>query len=244
MKFADEYGDDKNRVESNLTYRVGFVQYNGLVCQSFGGLIKNLRATHEDLYLGHLKQIQDPKSVIRNFMNVIRKKKLEIVIDLRYCEIDKKIESDFDKNATNCCLGYESLFENPKFSDFTIISCRGTKFNVHRGILSARSDVFEKMLSSDMKEKNEDMVIIDDIQEKALFEFLRYIYSGKVRSIDDIVLDLLHAAIKYNVLPLREICLRTMSFNLSSETVFDVLLAADLYDEKGLKKYCLDFIKW
>lgn len=243
MNLSDNLENSEDRVDSVLTYRVGYVQFNGLVSQSFGGQKKNPRASNE-IYLGHLKQIQDRQSVFMSFFNVISKRKLEIVIDLRYCEIDKKFESEFDENATSCCIGYELLFENSKFSDFMIVSCEGTKIPVHRGILSARSNVFEKMFCSDMRETNENSVIIDDIQEKALYEFLRYVYSGKVRNIDEIVLDLLHAATKYNVLTLRELCLRTMSFNLSSSNIFEVLLSSELYEETNLKKYCFDYIKW
>ena len=64
----------------------------------------------------------------------------------------------------------------------------------------ARSSVFETTFSSDMREKVDNVVTIDDSTPAAIETMLDYIYTGKVTAnIADIVVDVLQLGNKYDL---------------------------------------------
>jgi speckle-type POZ protein len=76
----------------------------------------------------------------------------------------------------------------------------------HIFILSARSDVFAFMFKTDMQEANIGKVVIKDIQPEIFKELLHFIYSGRTKE------------------------------SLTEETAQSLIIAADKYDIKSLKK--------
>lgn len=171
-------------------------------------------------------------------------KKLNFSIDLWYREFDVPPAKPQVTDNAICCIELERLCENPKYSDFTIISCEGNQFPTHRSILAARSTVFETMFSCEMQEAVSGSVKIDDIEESALREFIRFLYCGEVNGIENLVFDLLHAANKYDIPSLKYKCFKTLSMSMDGQNVLDILLIADLYNETDLMELCFECIKW
>ena len=68
---------------------------------------------------------------------------------------------------------------------------RGKEFHVHQAILIARSPVFEAMFTHDTKERQDCRVDIPDIPEETFQQKLRYIYGGKVESLESYTEELL-----------------------------------------------------
>jgi len=65
------------------------------------------------------------------------------------------------KRESNLPDDIQKLFNDETFSDVTLAVDQAT-FKVHRAILAARSPVFKRMFSNEMKEKNEGIVDISD----------------------------------------------------------------------------------
>lgn len=81
--------------------------------------------------------------------------------------------------------------------DITLVVDDGKKIKVHRRVLSEASPVFEKMLTSEIKETHEGVVLLEMITELGLMELLEYIYTCSVPiSADDNYFDLPH--LKYH----------------------------------------------
>lgn len=140
---------------------------------------------------------------------------------------------------------YEKLFRSDKFSDFQLITIDGTEIPVHKNILSIRSPVFEKMIESKMLESQENKVTVVDIGERAIIEFLHFIYCGTVVGMDELSEELLYASTKYDVPDLKPLCVQSLAQKLSKVNVFEILMLADLHVPDGrLKEFCIDFIKW
>ena len=74
-----------------------------------------------------------------------------------------------------------------------------TTKNCHKLILASRSPVFDRMLSSDMKEGEENQVILTDISPDTAKDMLSYIYTNNVKDLAKKARDLGPVAEKYEL---------------------------------------------
>jgi hypothetical protein len=121
------------------------------------------------------------------------------------------------------------------------LQCQGKNFKAHKVILAAASPVFGAMFKEGTKEHEENNVIIEDIESDVFQLFLRYLYSGEVDQLDEMYLDLFAAADKYDVQPLREICIRHMAENISVDNAEDILALAERHCIEPIKYLVLEF---
>ena len=84
-----------------------------------------------------------------------------------------------------------------------------------------------------LKENEDNYVNIEDIECDIFKVFLRFIYSGQVDKLDEIVSDLLAAADKYDVQPLKEVCVHHMAKNISVDNAVDIFSVASDYLKKN-----------
>jgi hypothetical protein len=101
---------------------------------------------------------------------------------------------DFDPK-TDISKHFANLFENQKFSDFTI-RVAGRDIEVHKNILFTRSSVFGAMLSHDTVETSSNVCEIKDFDYETIYEIIRFIYCGHVENLREMALKLLPAADK------------------------------------------------
>ncbi|CAG8775966.1 6533_t:CDS:2, partial [Dentiscutata erythropus] len=107
----------------------------------------------------------------------------------------------------------DKLVNSPKFSDITFRvtddSGREKLFYAHKGILASSSKVFEAMLTNGMKETYEDEIPLYQTNHSAFLSLLTSIYTLKVNitSLSDSE-NLLALADKFEIMPVREGCLR------------------------------------
>jgi speckle-type POZ protein len=73
--------------------------------------------------------------------------------------------------------------------------------------------------------------------------FLRFLYTGEVDKLDEMYLELFTAADKYDVRPLREICIQHMATNISVDNAVEVLALAERHSIGTVKSSALKFIK-
>ncbi|XP_065203303.1 protein roadkill-like [Planococcus citri] len=145
-------------------------------------------------------------------------------------------------DGSNPVHDFEKLFNDDDSSD-VIIDVNGKKYPAHKIILAARSPVFKAMFKHDMKESRQNCVEIKDTDEKIFQEILRYIYTGKVENLNDIALELVLVAEKYDLAPLKNACLSALGALLSVETVVKILVLADLNDAQCLKAQAIEYIR-
>lgn len=178
--------------------------------------------------------VTDPKNkLIKNNQITILCK---IIIDSSILDEDKskfcepKISDDFEK-----------LLVDEKFTDLTVISADGKKLLVHKGILAARSPVFEAMFEHEMLEKKQNSVEIKDIDHVVLLELFRFMYCRKVNNIETLLCELLRAAEKYSVEGLKITCEETMLLNLDKKNAIEYLIEA-YQNNSTIVKIIIDFI--
>ena len=84
-----------------------------------------------------------------------------------------------------------------------------TEIPVHKAIITARSTYFRTMLSTEMKEKKESFIEIDDLRVNTVTNIIKFIYTGSLVNIPttlDEMIELTHASHRYELLNLKELC--------------------------------------
>lgn len=137
---------------------------------------------------------------------------------------------------------FEYFFENDKFNDFLIICDDNVRIRVNRIVLAANSSVFKTMFNTEMIENDTREMKLDDIDGTTMKEFIRFLYTGKVDNMKEVVLELMNAAEKYQVNQLKEFCASFMIDIISIENVCDFLICADLFKANFLAEASIEFI--
>ncbi|GFY65538.1 TD and POZ domain-containing protein 3 [Trichonephila inaurata madagascariensis] len=135
------------------------------------------------------------------------------------------------------------LYDEAPFSFADVVlKCESFTINAHKCILSARSPVFSTMFKNEMRESQENVVEISDLDILTLRTMLIYIYTGNV---DDLSMsntqNLLYAAVKYQLMGLKKMCIAHLKSTVSNQNVLNVLVLGDIYDQ-DLKNFALNFI--
>ncbi|CAD5208061.1 unnamed protein product [Bursaphelenchus xylophilus] len=119
----------------------------------------------------------------------------------------------------------DRLFNNPRFSDFQIKTGPKT-FHVTKHQLALKSEVFERMFNSDMKEANEGVLELQDDAE-SVRAMLRYIYMHKKVKGNTLARKVVHLAHRYEINELKDQCELEMIDQLTKEGARESLRVAD-----------------
>ncbi|KAJ5078384.1 pep-cterm sorting domain-containing protein [Anaeramoeba ignava] len=139
------------------------------------------------------------------------------------------------------------LFSTNNLSDFEIIVTQAnqteTIFNCHRAILSFRSNYFDGLFRSKMKEYQEGRVFFSDVSPEVMKNILDYIYTGSIEITEENAVEIL---IKSKQLCIDEIVFFTSNFiqrNINIDNVVEILNIASQFDCDQVFNYCFHFIK-
>lgn len=97
----------------------------------------------------------------------------------------------------------QRLWTERTFTDATVV-CEGEKFEVHRAVLAAASQVFERAFSGVMKEARSALLEVRESAPAAVEAMLRFVYTGALpEGVAGVCAPLLELAVQYE---LRELC--------------------------------------
>ncbi len=144
-------------------------------------------------------------------------------------------------NLPKLSTDFMDLFDSGLFSDVEI-KCGDQTFKCHKAVLAIRSDVLARMLLSDFKEGQENVVVIKEIDPEVLRIMLMYIYSGMI-STEHITVQLFRAAHLYNVNRLANECGHVLSGAITMDNFYEILELAHLYDHEKLFENAIVFFK-
>ncbi|GFR19835.1 TD and POZ domain-containing protein 3 [Trichonephila clavata] len=141
-------------------------------------------------------------------------------------QMDKSVDLKEDMQ----CLYDEGVFSDVKFRTATHV------FHAHKAILSARSPVFRAMFTTDMKEKIQECVNVQDLEDDTIRGMLMYVYSSETEGLEwESALKLFFAADKYQIIGLKNKCRSFLKRNMCPSTMCDVLVLADMHGDDELK---------
>lgn len=146
----------------------------------------------------------------------------------------------------------ENLYGEKDFSDVKIVCGDGKAFLCHKLVLGCQSKVFktffknkslvekqsEFCFSAEGVMKIEEKDVNSDIMEQLLY----YMYFQKVEDNKKINVDLMIAADKFLVKGLFDFCTKFLESNLSVENALDVLIKAELVNQKTLVDAASKFV--
>jgi speckle-type POZ protein len=135
-----------------------------------------------------------------------------------------------------------NLLANNSLTDVTL-NIKGKELQAHKAILTTMSPVFEIMFNEGYTEHRDNYIKIEDVDSDVFEEFLRFLYSGQVEHLDEVCFDLFAAADKYEVQPLKEICIQHIGKITSVDNAVDILALADCYGDENLKLQTQKFIE-
>ena len=127
----------------------------------------------------------------------------------------------------------ESLYAEKDFSDVKIVCGDGKAFLCHKLVLGCQSETFKTIFKNKQSEgvmKIEEKDVNSDIMEQLLY----YLYFQKVEDNKMINADLMTAADKFLIKGLFDFCTKFLESNLSVENALDVLIKAELVNQKTL----------
>jgi BTB/POZ domain/Leucine rich repeat len=176
----------------------------------------------------------------QNLMDLIDKNCTKpIKKDDLFKPIDPSKEKELFVNIVT--TGFEDLWTTGRFSDF-IVTVGAKQFNVHKCVLSIQSPVFTAMFENDMKEARSGKMEIVEFSEKAVEEFLRYMYTGTLMDSKN-VMELFALAAKYDMTVLKDAAESRILEKVKESNALDVLSLGNLYSSDGLKRAAFNEIK-
>ncbi|ODN05562.1 Speckle-type POZ protein [Orchesella cincta] len=151
------------------------------------------------------------------------------------------VEEKNEEFMKNFAKDFGKMFNESNGTD-VIISTSKTTFKAHTFILKARSPVFDRMFTVDMKEKENNVVHISDFDEDVVKGMLEYLYTGQTDFISTLAPELLQIADKYDLAGLKQDCEYAMVNRLNIGDAAMVLVLAHAHNAPFLKKKTLAFI--
>ena len=150
---------------------------------------------------------------------------------------------DSSKHRQELLERLDILRNNDSFCDVTI-AVKDKEFKAHRAVLAAASPFFLTLLTSNMKESNEQLIKVEleEATECVMEDALQYIYTGNFMVVEERAHNLIATA-NFLLLP----SLKTMAGNVLKETVstencvFNYYFA-DKYECVELKEKCREVI--
>lgn len=131
--------------------------------------------------------------------------------------------------------------EDEGSSDITVL-CQDNSIRVHKLILSARSPVFKAMLTSDMVERTQGVIHIEDASVEVVRAMVRYMYTAKVEHDFDRIKELLVLANKYQVLELVNYCSSRIFESLSEDNALEIGMFGEMHNSEVLINRCAKYI--
>jgi speckle-type POZ protein len=165
--------------------------------------------------------------------------RLKIHLEIKLTELDANA-SQLDGSTVSQgyqCETCSHYFENPAYSDFTLICDDGVSLPVHRLILAKKSPVFKTLFDGEM---NESKRVLKDISSETMKDVMRFIYRGTVE-MEDVksITNVLHAAATYEIAELIALCIDALMEKIDKENVMAILNIAYVYGHVELENKCL-----
>lgn len=207
---------------------------------------KNVYLSHDIvIYKISVKDLYEQKSMYLSNDTLIICFHFEIIESLSYSYIKQTITETEEFTSLN-------TISNIKSNSLVTFIIDEKQLYINKDLLCSKSDYFEAMFNSGMKESKNDVIEINDIMYDVFKYLISYIETGSLANLkmnaEDInytetLYDLIIAADKYNIQDLMFLCEKLLIKNASKYNVVKHLNIAHLNNAQFLKQYAIKFLK-
>ena len=142
---------------------------------------------------------------------------------------------------TACLRGFGELYENNEMFDLTI-KVEGQEFECHRAFLAASSDYFRAMLTTNMAEKQQNVITMSGMDATSMRLIMKYLYTASVELTTNTVQNLLSAANLLQLKDLKDGCADFMSKKLDTDNCIGIHFFAQAHECETLEFSAWDVI--
>jgi len=120
-----------------------------------------------------------------------------------------------------------ALFESGECADVAFMA-EGKRILAHKSILCVRCSYFDAMFREEggLKEAHAASVILDGVPYDSFRELLRFLYTGRLRLLEDNVVELLHLGSEFLLPEVKDICVDFILSNLDIDIAPQVVMLA------------------
>jgi len=148
-----------------------------------------------------------------------------------------------NNNARNVHVApaFKSLVGDKSFADIHF-QVGDTLIAAHKNILVTRSEYFRAMFAHGMKENNQNIIPLPNMEVETFTSVLEFLYTGHVVVDERNIVSLVNAAAIFRIDNLKELCISRFNTVVSEFNVVNLLLMADAHHEEQLKQTCKRYI--
>ncbi len=130
------------------------------------------------------------------------------------------------------------------FTDVTLVVADGKEFKAHKAVLASQSPFFKTRFEDRWsgQENGESRVEMTDVPEVVMDTVLSYLYTGKATNIKKIAFQVLPTAEEYGLEGLQKMCEEALAETVTDKNVVDILIHAETYNARDLRKVCMNYI--
>jgi len=169
----------------------------------------------------------------------------ELLVDSKLIKVlgDPDVQPD-----GNLAADFRQLWMSGQLSDVSL-QVHTEEIRAHRLILGARSPVFKQMFATSMAENATGIVHIEEMSYAAMHRLCEFIYTGTIEDKQlwrdsNAIYELLHAALKYEVVSVMCACVSKAEEQITVTNVVDWFIVASRIQAHAqkLKFFCIQFI--
>ncbi|XP_039271551.2 uncharacterized protein LOC120345993 [Styela clava] len=127
----------------------------------------------------------------------------------------------------------ERLRKSKFLCDFAV-KVGDKSFLVHRTVLAASSEYFERMFASNMREVSDGFVIMKNVDQDAIAHCIDFMYTGDINFTSENIEPILHVSCMLQMIGLRNRCFKYLQSHLSPRNCISVINLGKMYHQKAL----------
>ncbi|XP_050420387.1 kelch-like protein 2 [Adelges cooleyi] len=139
---------------------------------------------------------------------------------------------------------FEKMFQfykDKEFCDVTLVTDAGLKIEAHRNILASAIHVFYTMFSGHFKERNENEILIKDIDSEILELVVKFAYTCKLDIEENNCEKLLMAANMYGLNHIKELCFKHIKENINPTNCVSFMKTSKLISHEKIYNFCWSY---
>lgn len=194
----------------------------------------------DDIYLG-VHDLIASKELFSKNNHYVRNGQMHLIVNIRIVP-PMNSNDNIPPQKTINQDPFDEVFKvmTSKADMITLRTSDGKELKAFKKLVAKKSIVLSRMFKTDMIEKSSGVVNIIDFSGKVMEELLKFIYVGKVDSIERIDMELYDAAKVYQIDGLQKICLMSITYRMNFFNLTEILIFADFHDEHDLYNLCLE----